>query len=250
MGELELSVEYEVRDCFGGPTPEADCKVMIVDGRDVVTEGQQPIVRRESDLGGVAPISTVAGLGDRLVSGFVATADAFEQLAAAPSRQAAATGPDLVRRLISEVVPRLQAELDVLVPAFGRFQVPSDSIAELSMTRPQVGILAEQLSRIADNAAAADSHSAAYIKRMAERLADSLRRHVALELSLVRKYLEPNLGHMETDRLLLSLSAAEDSARNAIVFVVPPVYLPTEAHVLRQNPKTPKLVRLRDIEKS
>jgi hypothetical protein len=66
----------------------------------------------------------------------------------------------------------------------------------------------------------------------------------------VREYLEPNFGRMETDRLLLSLYAAEDSARDAIVFVVPPVYLPTEAHALRQNPKTLKLVRLRDIEKS
>jgi len=118
------------------------------------------------------------------------------------------------------------------------------------MTRPQVGILAEQLSRISDNAAAAESHSAAYIKRMAERLADSLRRHVALELRVVREYLQPNLGQMEADRLLLSLSAAEQRARDAIVFVVPPVYLPTEAQVLRQNPKTPKLVRLRDIEKA
>jgi hypothetical protein len=223
---------------------------MIVADRAVVTEGQQSVVCRESDLGEVAPISTVAGLGDRLVSGLAATADAFEQLAVAQSRQAAATGPDLVRRLISEVVPRLQAELDVLVPVFGRFQVPPDSIAKLSITRPQVGILAEQLSRIADNAAPADSHGAVYIKRMAERLADSLRRHVALELRVVREYLQPNLGQMEADRLLLSLSAAEQRARDAIVFVVPPVYLPTEAQVLRQNPKTPKLVRLRDIEKA
>jgi hypothetical protein len=223
---------------------------MIVDDHDVVTEGQQPVVCWESELGGVAPISSDAGLGDRLVSRLAATADAFEQLAVAQSRQAAATGPNLVRMLITEVVPRLQAELDVLVPAFGRFQVPSDSIAELSITRPEVGILAEQLSRIDDNAAPADSRSAAYIKRMAERLADSLRRHVALELSLVREYLEPNLGQMETDRLLLSISAAEQRARDAIVFVVPPVYLPTEAQVLRQNPKTPKLVRLLDIEKA
>lgn len=223
---------------------------MIVDDHDVVTEGQPPVVCWESELGGVAPISSDAGLGDRLVFRLAATADAFEQLAMAQSRQAAATGPNLVRRLITEVVPRLQAELDVLVPAFGRFQVPSDSIAELSITRPEVGILAEQLSRIDDNAAPADSRSAAYIKRMAERLADSLRRHVALELSLVREYLEPNLGQMETDRLLLSISAAEQRARDAIVFVVPPVYLPTEAQVLRQNPKTPKLVRLRDIEKA
>lgn len=63
---------------------------MIVNDHDVVTEGQQSIVCRESDLGGVAPISSVAGLGDRLVSRLAATADAFEQLAVAPSRQAAA----------------------------------------------------------------------------------------------------------------------------------------------------------------
>ena len=65
---------------------------MIVADRGVVTEGQQSVVCRESDLGEVAPISTVAGLGDRLVSGLAATADAFEQLAVAQSRQAAANG--------------------------------------------------------------------------------------------------------------------------------------------------------------
>ena len=59
-----------------------------------------------------------AGLGERLVSGLAAAAAAFEQVAVAPSPQAAAAVPEVVRRLISEVVPRLQAELEVLVPAF------------------------------------------------------------------------------------------------------------------------------------
>ncbi len=136
------------------------------------------------------------------------------------------------------------------MPALARFQVPSGLIAGLCIARPEAGILAEQLSRVADNVAPADGRGAAYVKRMARRLADLLRRHVALELSLVCEFLEPNLGHTEADRLLLSLSAAEDRARDAMVFLAPPAYLPTEAHVLRHNSRPPRFVRLSDIEEA
>jgi len=66
-----------------------------------------------------------------------------------------------------------------------------------------MGMLAEQLFGIVYNLAPAEL----------------LRRHVALELSLVREFLEPNFGHTEADGLLVSLSAAEDKARGAMVFV-------------------------------
>ena len=126
--------------------------------------------------------------------------------------------------------------------------VPPELLAGLGMARPEAGILAEQLSGIASNLAPADARGAAYVKRTSRKLAEMLRRHVALELSLVCEFLEPNLGHTEADGLLLSLSAADESARDALVFVAPPAYLPTEAHVLRHNPRPPELVRLRDIE--
>jgi len=111
-------------------------------------------------------------------------------------------------------------------------------------------MLAEQLFGIVYNLAPADARGAAYVKRMAKTLAELLRRHVALELSLVREFLEPNFGHTEADGLLVSLSAAEDKARGAMVFVAPPAYLPMEAHVLRHNPRPPRFVTLRDIEEA
>jgi hypothetical protein len=195
-----------------------------------------------------AQISSPADLAERLVSGLSPAAAAFEQVAAAPSPQAAAMAPEVVRRLVSEVVPRLQAELAVLLPPFAQFLVPPEVIAGLGSARTEAGMLAEQLSGIVYNLAPADVRGAAYVKRTARKLAELLRRHVALELSLGREFLEPNFGHTEADGLLLSLSAAEARAKDAMVFVAPPAYLPTEARVLRHNPRAPAVVRLRDIE--
>lgn len=194
---------------------------------------------------------STAGLEDQLVSGLTAARVVFEQVAAGPVRQASAAAPELVRTLVYEVVPRLQAELEVLVPALAESQVPSDLIAGLYSARPEAGILAEQLSQVAADVPRARESLAPYVQRTARRLADLLGGHVALELRLVCEFLEPHFEGDEADRLLLSLSAAEDRARDAMVFVAPPNYLSTEAHHLRNYIWRPhRLVRLRDIEEA
>ncbi len=134
------------------------------------------------------------------------------------------------------------------MPAFEQILVPPELLARLALARPEAGILAEQLSGIASNLVPADASGVVYFKRISKKLAEMLRRHVALELDVVGEFLEPKFGHTEADCLLLSLSAAEESARDALVFVAPPAYRSTEARVLRHNPKPPGFVRLRDIE--
>jgi hypothetical protein len=188
-------------------------------------------------------------LGKLLVSRLAAVGAAFEQVAAVSSHQAMASVPYLVRRLASEVLPRLEAEREVLIPALKRLRVPDGPIAELCSARPEVGLLTEELSRI-DRVASVADPPAASLKRLISRLADLLRQHAALELDLAREFLEPNLAHAEADRMLRSLSVAEARARNAMVFVAPPVYLPTEAHSLRHNPRHPRVMRLNDLEEA
>ncbi len=192
----------------------------------------------------------VEPLGELLVSRLSAVVAAFEQVAAVSSHQAMASVPNLVRRLVSEVVPRLEAEREVLIPTLERLRVPPGPIAELCSARPQVGLLTEELSRIGDRIASVADPAAASLKRLVSRLTDLLGDHAALELVLAREFLEPNLAPAEADRMLRSLAVAEDRARDAMVFVAPPVYLPTEAHSLRHNSRHPTVMRLNDLEEA
>ncbi len=192
----------------------------------------------------------VEPLGELLVSRLSAVLAAVEQVAAVSSHQAMASVPNLVRRLVSEVVPRLEAEREVLIPALERLRVPPGPIAELCSAQHEVGLLTEELSRIGDRVASVADPPAASLKRLVSRLADLLRRHAALELILTREFLEPNLANAEADRMLRSLAVAEARARDAMVFVAPPVYLPTEAHSLRHNPRHPRVMRLNDLEEA
>jgi hypothetical protein len=189
-------------------------------------------------------------LGELLVSRLAAVVAAFEQVAAVSSHQAMASVPNLVRRLVSEIVPRLEAEREVLIPTLERLRVPPGPIAELCSARPEVGLLTEELSRIGDRVASVADPPAASLRRLVSRLADLLRQHTALELVLAREFLEPNLAHAEADRMLRSLSVAEDRVRDAMVFVAPPDYLPTEGHSLRHNPRHPRVMRLNDLEEA
>ncbi len=203
-----------------------------------------------ADSGQAGEPLTVEPLGELLVSRLAAVVAAFEQVAAVSSPQAMASVPNLVRMLVSEVVPRLEAEREVLIPALERLRVPPGTIAELCGARPEVGLLTEELSRVGDRVAGVADPPSASLMRLVSRLADLLRRHAALEVVVAREFLEPNLAYAEADRMLRSLFVAEARARNAMVFVAPPVYLPTEAHSLRHNSRHPTVMRLNDLEET
>jgi hypothetical protein len=192
----------------------------------------------------------VEPVGQLLVARLAAAVAAFDQVEAVSPHQARASVPNLVRRLVSEVVPRLEAEREVLIPALERLRVPPGPIAELCNARPEVGLLTEELSRIGDRVASVADSAATSPKPLVSRLADLLRRHTALELVLTREFLEPNLAPAEADRMLHSLSVAEARARDAMVFVAPPLYLPTEAHSLRPNPRPPRVIKLNDLDRA
>jgi hypothetical protein len=195
------------------------------------------------------PVSTEP-LGHRLVSDLEAAGAAFERIAMSSSSQIAAAAPGLVGTLLSNVIPRLEAEQKVLVPALERLGVPPDVITQYCRARPEVGLLAEELSRIADRPARRNDVPVASLRRLVRRLADLIRGHAALELDLAREFLEPNGVAQDLDGLISSLTSAQEGARNSILLVAPPAYLPTEAYALRHNPRPPRIMRLRDLEEN
>jgi hypothetical protein len=140
----------------------------------------------------------------------------------------------LLDRLLDAVIPALEAQAEVLSP------MPEQEIGQaLLAARWRLGLIAEQLSRLA---ATRQPTSPAFLASIAEALAEllSVQQRAAHAL-------RQSAGRSRVAALTRLLEVSEARVHEGLLFVDPPHYGPTEAQVLRHNPRPARLLRLREM---
>lgn len=170
------------------------------------------------------------------------TRQALAEIAALRSPASAEIAPriaPLVAFLFGEVIPALQGQL-LLLPTFLEPTSESDEIRDgLCNARGQLGLRAEQLSQIAVSRSAATSSALRSVLSAIAKTLDALLTVQLGAVTALRCTPTADLGALQG-----RLGEVAEGARDQILVVDPPAYLPTEAHVLRHNPRSPKVRRL------
>ena len=144
-------------------------------------------------------------------------------------------GVSLLDQLLEAVIPAVESQLEVLAPI-----LEPELRQALLAARWRLGLFAEQLSRLAGTRQATSS---AVLASLAESLHELLtvqqRAAHVLEQSAERSP-AADLQHL--------LEEAEVRTRDGLLFVDPPRYGPTEAHALRHNTRSVRVLHLREFK--
>jgi hypothetical protein len=138
--------------------------------------------------------------------------------------------------LVSEVIPRMQAETAVLLPVVG---APPHSIDGWSRRRLELSRLAESISMMT---LAARSSKVRRAPQVVSELDRALTTQREAETGVVEALHNLHLGASAMRELGVRLEAAEVAARKDLLFVTEPDRAATEAFALRHNPKPPRIV--------
>lgn len=146
----------------------------------------------------------------------------------------------LLDRLLEQTIPALEAQAEVLPPILEQVGAPVEIATALAAGRSQLGLVAEQLSRLVDSRRSTGERA---LRPILTTLAKSLG-----ELAAVQRRAAVALAQSpERSEIVNCLEASEAHARERLLFVGPPAYQPTEAHVLRHNPRPPRVLHLNEV---
>lgn len=144
---------------------------------------------------------------------------------------------DLVDLLAGDLIPRLRAEESVLLPLVSGDLIPSES---RPLNYAAVSRAAEAISMLALRPA----FDIGRIHRVASDLLATLREQRQAEATLVTRIRELPVADRSAVILGIRLEEAAQASRDNQLFLFEPDRLPTEAWVLRHNPKLPRIGRL------
>ena len=163
---------------------------------------------------------------------------AAESLAAASAQTLPAVLADLVDLLAGDLIPRLRAEETVLLPLVSAELEPGRSTG---LNCDGVSRLTETISALADRPTASD---VGRIHRTASRLLGMLAEQRQAEATLVVWIRALPTAARRAGSLTDRLEEEAQAARASQFFISEADRLPTEAWVLRHNPKAARIRRL------